>query len=86
MVLPRASPGVYDGVGDLRNAVENGFETIAATDAAATTTAAAGEEALEATKTTFEFIAHETATTEEIADRLSEGDRETPEIGADGGQ
>lgn len=80
MVLLQASLGVYDGVGDLRDAVENGFETIAATDVAA------GEEALEATKTNFEFIAHETATTEEIADRLSEGDRETPEIGADGGQ
>ncbi|MFB6236272.1 MAG: cysteine hydrolase family protein [Halopenitus sp.] len=53
----------------LRDAVENGFEVLAVTDA----TAAAGEEALEAALTNFGFIAHETATTDEVTDRLAGG-------------
>ncbi|WP_018257463.1 cysteine hydrolase family protein [Halomicrobium katesii] len=51
----------------LRDAVENGFEVLTVTDA----TAAAGEEALEAALTNYGFIAHETATTDEVVDRLS---------------
>jgi len=51
----------------LRDAVENGFEVLAVTDA----TAAAGEEALEAALTNYNFIAHETATTDGVVDRLA---------------
>lgn len=65
----------------LRDAVENGYETVAVTDA----TAAAGEEALEAARTNFEFIAHETATTGEVADRLARADVGA-EAAADGGR
>lgn len=65
----------------LRDAVENGYETVAVTDA----TAAAGEEALEAAKTNFEFIAHETATTDEIADRLANAGTEASPARTDGG-
>ncbi|MDH5020322.1 cysteine hydrolase family protein [Halobacterium rubrum] len=50
----------------LRDAVENGFEVLTVTDA----TAAAGEDALEAALTNYEFIAHETATTGDVVDRL----------------
>lgn len=50
----------------LRDAVENGYEVLAVTDA----TAAPGRDALEAALTNFEFIAHETATTVEVVDRL----------------
>ena len=50
----------------LRDAVENGFEVLTVTDA----TAAAGEEALQAALTNFGFIAHETATIDEVVDRL----------------
>jgi nicotinamidase-related amidase len=50
----------------LRDAVENGFEVLTVTDA----TAAAGEDALEAALTNYEFIAHETATTDEAVGRL----------------
>jgi nicotinamidase-related amidase len=50
----------------LRDAVENGFEVPTVTDA----TAAAGEEALEAALTNYGFIAHETATTDEVVPRL----------------
>jgi nicotinamidase-related amidase len=50
----------------LRDAVENGFEVLTVTDA----TAAAGEEALEAALTNYGFIAHETATTDEVVPRL----------------
>lgn len=50
----------------LRDAVENGYEVLAVTDA----TAAPGRDALEAALTNFEFIAHETATTAEVEDRL----------------
>ena len=51
----------------LRDAVENGFEVVVVTDA----TAAAGQKALEAAHTNYGFIAHETVTTDEIADRLA---------------
>ena len=54
----------------LRDAVENGFEVLAVTDA----TAAAGEDALEAALTNYNFIAHETATTDEVVDRLAAAD------------
>jgi nicotinamidase-related amidase len=50
----------------LRDAVENGFEVLAVTDA----TAAAGRDALEAAHTNFGFVAHETATTDEVVPRL----------------
>jgi nicotinamidase-related amidase len=50
----------------LRDAVENGFEVLTVTDA----TAAAGEEALQAALTNYGFIAHETATTDEVVPRL----------------
>lgn len=51
----------------LRDAVENGYEVIVVTDA----TAAPGREALEAALTNFEFIAHETTTTDKMETRLS---------------
>lgn len=51
----------------LRDAVEAGFEVLVVTDA----TAAAGREALDAALTNYGFIAHETATTAEIAPRLA---------------
>ncbi|GAB6879367.1 cysteine hydrolase [Halorubrum gandharaense] len=51
----------------LRDAVENGFEVLTVTDA----TAAAGEEALQAALTNYGFIAHETATTDEVVERLA---------------
>lgn len=51
----------------LRDAVENGFEVVVVTDA----TAAAGQKALEAAHTNYGFIAHETGTADEIADRLA---------------
>jgi Amidases related to nicotinamidase len=57
----------------LRDAVENGFEVATVTDA----TAAAGEDALEAALTNFNFIAHETITTDEATDRLANADIET---------
>ena len=50
----------------LRDAVENGYEVLAVTDA----TAAPGRDALETALTNFEFIAHETATTDAVVDRL----------------
>ncbi|WP_435364151.1 cysteine hydrolase family protein [Haloarchaeobius sp. DYHT-AS-18] len=52
----------------LRDAVEAGFEVLVVTDA----TAAAGKDALEAAYTNYGFIAHETATTEEVVARLSQ--------------
>ncbi|VTT86392.1 Isochorismatase [Halorubrum sp. DM2] len=51
----------------LRDAVENGFEVLTVTDA----TAAAGEEALQAALTNYGFIAHETAETDAVAERLA---------------
>lgn len=51
----------------LRDAVENGFEVLTVTDA----TAAAGEEALQAALTNYGFIAHETAETDAVVERLS---------------
>jgi len=51
----------------LRDAVENGFEVLTVTDA----TAAAGEEALRAALTNYGFISHETAETDDVAERLS---------------
>ena len=54
----------------LRDAVENGYEVLVVTDA----TAAPGREALEAALTNFEFIAHETATTDVVEDRLAAAD------------
>jgi len=65
----------------LRDAVENGFEVLAVTDA----TAAAGEEAPEAALTNYNFIAHETATTDGIVDRLAAADAEVTGVSADGG-
>ena len=65
----------------LRDAVENGFEVVTVTDA----TAAAGREALEAAHTNFEFIAHETTTTDEAADRLATANAGAESISADGG-
>lgn len=56
----------------LRDAVENGFEVLTVTDA----TAAAGEEALQAALTNYGFIAHETATTDEVVPRLRGAARE----------
>lgn len=53
----------------LRDAVENGFEVIVVTDA----TAAAGQEALNAAHTNYEFIAHETVTSEEVVPVLASG-------------
>lgn len=50
----------------LRDAVENGFKTLAVTDA----TGAPGMDALDAARTNYELIAHETATTDEVVDRL----------------
>jgi len=51
----------------LRDAVENGYEVLAVTDA----TAAPGRDALEAALTNFEFIAHETARTDVVEGRLA---------------
>jgi len=51
----------------LRDAVENGFEVLTVTDA----TAAAGEEALQAALTNYGFIAHETAETDAVVERLA---------------
>ena len=51
----------------LRDAVENGFEVLTVTDA----TAAAGEEALQAALTNYGFIAHETAETDDVVERLA---------------
>lgn len=51
----------------LRDAVENGYEVLVVTDA----TAAPGHDALEAALTNFELIAHETATTDGVVDRLA---------------
>ncbi|MFU8869878.1 cysteine hydrolase family protein, partial [Natronococcus sp.] len=65
----------------LRDAVENGFEVVTVTDA----TAAAGREALEAAHTNFEFIAHETATTDEVVDRLATANTVAEGVSADGG-
>jgi len=50
----------------LRDAVENGYEVLAVTDA----TAAPGRDALKAALTNFEFIAHETAGTDAVEERL----------------
>jgi len=50
----------------LRDAVENGYEVLAVTDA----TAAPGRDALDAAITNFEFLAHETAKTAAVEDRL----------------
>jgi nicotinamidase-related amidase len=52
----------------LRDAVENGFEVLTVSDASA----AAGEEALQAALTNYGFIAHETATTDEVVPRLEQ--------------
>ncbi|KAB1187336.1 MULTISPECIES: cysteine hydrolase [Haloferax] len=52
----------------LRDAVEAGFEVLVVTDA----TAAAGREALKAAYTNYGFIAHETATTDEVTPRLAQ--------------
>ena len=65
----------------LRDAVENGFEVVAITDA----TAAAGEDALEAALTNYNFIAHETATTDEVVDRLASADARATGVSTDGG-
>jgi hypothetical protein len=54
---------------------------VAVTDA----TAAAGHDALEAAHTNFGFIAHETATTEEVADRLATAGIEAEGVSTDGG-
>ena len=62
----------------LRDAVENGFKVLVVTDA----TAAAGEDALEAARTNYEFIAHETATTDAVTDRLR-GDAAETKIAKD---
>ena len=51
----------------LRDAVENGYEVLVVTDA----TGAPGEAMLDAATTNFEMIAHETAETDDVADRLS---------------
>lgn len=51
----------------LRDAVENGYETVVVTDA----TAAPGRDALEAARINFEFLAHETVTTADVTDRLA---------------
>ena len=64
----------------LRDAVENGFEVLTVTDA----TAAAGEDALHAAHTNYEFIAHETATTDEVVDRLATAEPSAA-LAADGG-
>lgn len=65
----------------LRDAVENGFEVLAVTDA----TAAAGQEALEAAHTNYNFIAHETATTDDVVDRLATAGTEAEGVATDGG-
>ena len=65
----------------LRDAVENGFEVLTVTDA----TAAAGEEALEAALTNYGFIAHETATTDEVVDRLATAGTDAEAVETDGG-
>ena len=54
----------------LRDAVENGYEVLVVTDA----TAAPGRDALEAALTNFEFVAHETATTDDVEERLAAAD------------
>jgi nicotinamidase-related amidase len=51
----------------LRDAVENGYEVLVVTDA----TGALGPEMLEAARTNFEMIAHETAETDDVTARLS---------------
>ncbi|OYR40605.1 cysteine hydrolase [Halorubrum sp. Ib24] len=51
----------------LRDVVENGFEVPTVTDA----TAAAGEQALQAALTNDGFIAHETAETDDVVERLA---------------
>jgi len=66
----------------LRDAVENGFEVAVVTDA----TAAAGRDALEAARTNYGFIAHETVTTDEAADRLAAADAGAEAPATDGGQ
>ena len=65
----------------LRDAVENGFEVLAVTDA----TAAAGEEALEAAIINYDFIAHETATTDEVVNRLETAGADAEAVETDGG-
>ncbi len=51
----------------LRDAIENGYEVLVVEDA----TAAPGEEMLDAARTNYEMIAHETASAEKVTDRLS---------------
>lgn len=53
-----------------RDAVENGFETMVVTDAT-------GMGALEAAHTNYELVAHETAETDEVVDRLRWAAEET---------
>ncbi len=65
----------------LRDAVENGFEVLTVTDA----TAAAGEDALEAALTNYNFIAHETATTDAVVDRLATAGTGAEATATDGG-
>jgi Isochorismatase family. len=65
----------------LRDAVENGFEVLAVADA----TAAAGENALETVLTNYNFIAHETATADEVVDRLATADARATDVSADSG-
>lgn len=60
----------------MRDAIENGFKVIAVTDA----TAAPGEEFLEAARANAEMIAHETAETDDIVDRLSAAGERSPSV------
>jgi nicotinamidase-related amidase len=52
----------------LRDAVENGYEVLVVEDA----TGAPGEEMLEAARTNYEMIAHETAKADEVTGRLAD--------------
>ena len=57
----------------LRDAVENGYEVLVVTDA----TGAPGPEMLEAARTNYEMIAHETAEADEVASRLADASTST---------
>ncbi|SDQ99071.1 cysteine hydrolase [Natronobacterium texcoconense] len=58
----------------IRDAIENGFKVVAVTDA----TAAPGEDFLEAAKTNAEMLAHETAQTDDVVDRLRNAPQTSP--------
>jgi nicotinamidase-related amidase len=63
----------------LRDAVENGYEVLVVDDA----TGAPGEELLEAARTNYEMIAHETADADEVMSRLADAATTAASVGSD---